>query len=159
MTIIRCVLEEEHPWNRSSNRLYPDYGVLSLFLPAFVEEKKILRPDATRFFFLWFIFPYHAGAPARNNRTTIYYTLQDQSMGKTRDLLLPRSFSSRKTQFFFMQRQLENSGCAKTTTLIIVSKTMLLPRQEIREEKLIVFRRVESEISSEQCEKAPLRSF
>lgn len=96
LTIIRCVLEEEHPWNRSSNRLYPDYGVLSLFLPAFVEEKKILRPDATRFFFLWFIFPYHAGAPARNNRTTIYYTLQDQSMGKTRDLLLPRSFSSRK---------------------------------------------------------------
>lgn len=58
-----------------------------------------------------------------------------------------------------MQRQLENSGCAKITTLIIVSKTMLLPRQEIREEKLIVFRRVESEISSEQCEKAPLRSF
>lgn len=91
------------------------------------KKKKIFFAQTWRGSFfsrLWFILPYHAGDPARYNRTTIYYTLQDRSMGRD------------ARSFFFLFHQLKvfssckdnwRSGCARTATLIIVSKTMLLP--------------------------------
>lgn len=110
--------------------MYPDYGVLSLFLPVFVEgkkKKKIVRPDATRFFFflqvLWFVFPYHAGAPARNNRTTIYYTLGSIDGNDARSSS-STSFSSIATETVgdlrFSRKDYYFDYC--------FDKTMLLPR-------------------------------
>lgn len=85
------------------------WGIVTLST-GFCRRKKNSSPRRDEVFFsrLWFIFPYHAGDPARYNRTTIYYTLRDQSMGKTRDFLFSFSiFSFLQTQFFFMKRQLE----------------------------------------------------
>lgn len=121
------------------------WGIVT-FSTGFCRRKKNSSPRRDEVFFsrLWFIFPYHAGDPARYNRTTIYYTLRDQSMGKTRDLFLPRSFPSFKLSFSLWKDNWR-SGCARTTTLIIVSKTMLLPRAARNSWRKVS--RVESEIS------------
>lgn len=121
------------------------WGIVTLST-GFCRRKKNSSPRRDEVFFsrLWFIFPYHAGDPARYNRTTIYYTLRDQSMGKTRDLFLPRSFPSFKLSFSLWKDNWR-SGCARTTTLIIVSKTMLLPRAARNSWRKVS--RVESEIS------------
>lgn len=122
--------------------MYPDYGVLSLFLPVFVEgkkkKKKIVRPDETRFFF-FFRFSGSSSHVMRARQHVIieqqFITPLDRSMGKTRDLPLPQVF------LLSRQRQLEIYGFhARTTTLIIVSTRQCYypERQEIREDKLIV---------------------
>lgn len=63
------------------------------------KKKKLFAQ--TRFFFflqvLRFVFPYHAGAPARNNRTTIYYTLGSID-GKDARSSTSTSFSSIATE-------------------------------------------------------------
>lgn len=113
------------------------------------KKKKIFFAQTWRGSFfsrLWFILPYHAGDPARYNRTTIYYTLQDWSMGKTRDL---SSFSSTNSKFFLRAKTIGDLVAQGLLLWLLFRRQCYYPeRQEIREEeKLVVFCRVESEIS------------
>lgn len=113
------------------------------------KKKKIFFAQTWRGSFfsrLWFILPYHAGDPARYNRTTIYYTLQDRSMGKTRDL---SSFSSTNSKFFLRAKTIGDLVAQGLLLWLLFRRQCYYPeRQEIREEeKLVVFYRVESEIS------------
>lgn len=115
------------------------WGIVT-FSTGFCRRKKNSSPRRDEVFFsrLWFIFPYHAGDPARYNRTTIYYTLRDQSMGKTRDLFLPRSFPSFKLSFSLWKDNLVAQGLL--LWLLFRRQCYYPERQEIREEKLVVLK-------------------
>lgn len=89
------------------------------------KKKKIVCPDEV--FFSFFRFSGSSSHIMRARQRVIieqqFITPLDRSMGKTRDLPLPQVF------LLSRQRQLEIYGFhATTTTLIIVSKTMLLSR-------------------------------
>lgn len=91
------------------------------------KKEKNCSPRRDEIFFflqvLWFVFPYHAGAPARNNRTTIYYTLGSVD-GKDARSSSSTSFSSIATETVgdlrFSRKDHYFDYC--------FDKTMLLPR-------------------------------
>lgn len=116
------------------------WGIVTLST-GFCRRKKNSSPRRDEVFFsrLWFIFPYHAGDPARYNRTTIYYTLRDQSMGKTRDLFLPRSFPSNSV--FLYEKTIGDLVAQGLLLWLLFRRQCYYPeRQEIREEKLVVLK-------------------